>query len=313
MNRIVLLFATTAVLVLILGCSRDFSADKPEVIIDGVAGTVEPGAELVEVYADDIFFEGPGWDTVTGKLYFVAWADKKQQLMRLDEPGKASVWMDNTDGINGTFLSQDGRLLTAEVNAHKICSYRIGPDGPIDKKTLAHNDSWHQPNDLCQTVCGDIYFTDPDWANRSTSAVYRVSTDGRVSKVIDDMVTTNGIIAGNDGKTLYVSDSAEKLWRSYPIKPDGSVGEGKVFFDPDTENLNDPDGMTIDESGNLYFTGRGGVWIVSPNGKQLGFIEVPEFCSNVTFGGPQRRTLYITCMGKVYSLATAVRGAGSSR
>ena len=96
---------------------------------------------------------------------------------------------------------------------------------------------------------------------------------------------------------------------SYPINPDGTLGTGSVFFKPTSPpSSNDPDGMTIDEYGNLYFCGLGGIWIVSPAGEQLEMIEVPEFCSNVTFGGPNRRTLYITCQDKVYSLAMNVRG-----
>jgi gluconolactonase len=88
----------------------------------------------------------------------------------------------------------------------------------------------------------------------------------------------------------------------------GTVGPGAVFFDPATDNRASPDGMSIDEQGNLYFSGRGGVWVASPEGKSLGFIPVPEFCSNVTFGGADGRVLYLTCDKKVYALAMKVRG-----
>ena len=100
---------------------------------------------------------------------------------------------------------------------------------------------------------------------------------------------------------------------AHPIKDDGTVGPGELFFDPKTENRGDPDGMTIDEHGNLYFTGRGGVWAVDPAGKALGFIPVPEFCSNVTFGQEDGRTLYLTCSKKVYALEMKVRGGQFSR
>ena len=279
----------------------DNSASKPNSV-------VAPNAELVEVYADDIFFEGPCWDPATGKLYFVAWGDDNKQLLRLDEPGKASVWMDQTQGINGTFISRRGRMLTAEVLGHKIGSYRIGEKGPEDGQVLAEDHTWNQPNDLYQSRRGDIYFSDPDWANRATSAVYRLAPTGKVTRVVTDMTTTNGIIVSNDDKTLYVADSFEKRWHAFPIAADGSVGRGRVFFDPDTDNQQDPDGMTIDERGNLYLTGRGGIWVVTPAGKTLTFIEVKEFCSNATFGGPDNQTLYITGQGKVYSLAMTVGG-----
>jgi hypothetical protein len=185
---------------------------------------------------------------------------------------------------------------------------RIGAAGPEDVQILAANASWNPPNDLCQTYSGNIYFTTPDFNNRTTSAVYRISPFGAVTKVIADMTLPNGVRASNDGGTLYVSDSWQKWWRSYPILPDGSLGAGSLFFNPVTPNQNDPDGMTVDESGNVYLTGRGGVWIVSPQGQQIEMVSVPQTVANVTFGGPDGKTLYLVCNGKVYSLAMQVRG-----
>src|SRR5262245_26592074 len=122
------------------------------------------------------------------------------------------------------------------------------------------------------------------------------------------MPLPNGLKVSPDGKTLYVSDSHLRHWKAYPIKEDGGVGAGKVFFEPQTDNKNEPDGLAVDEQGNLYFTGRGGVWVVSPDGKALGLIAVPEFVSNVTFGGADGKTLYLTCSKKVYGLQMKVRG-----
>lgn len=288
----------------LISCHTVRSADKAM-----VPRTVAPGAELVEVYAAESFFEGPTWDPKTGKLYFTSFPENKpQQILRLDGPGKAAVWMDDTKGVNGTYLSRDGRLLGAQAYGHHVVSYGIGADGPDDPVNLVGSDSWNQPNDVCQTPNGDIYFTDPDFKNRETSKVFRLSAKGKLSVVIDDMPVPNGVIASGDGKTLYVGDSHLVLWRSYPIRDDGTLGSGKVFFDPDTENHNAPDGMSIDEHGNLYFAGRGGVWVATPQGKSLGLIAIPEFCSNVTFGGTDGRTLYLTCSGRVYSLQMRVRG-----
>lgn len=270
--------------------------------------TVAEGAKLVEVFADGRFLEGPTWDPQTGKLYFTAFGDKATQVMRLDEPGKASVWMDNALGVNGTYLAKDGRLLGAQGETRKILSMGIGENGPKDVKVLFEDSTICPPNDLCQTPRGDIYFTAPDFPKREKSAVYRIAPDGKTSKVIDDVTINNGIIASNDGRTLYVGDSWEKHWRAYPIADDGAVGKGRLFFNPDTKRRDDPDGMSIDERGNLYFTGRGGVWVVSPEGKSLGLIPIPVFCSNCTFGGADGKTLYLTCSGKLYSLAMNVRG-----
>lgn len=271
-----------------------------------LAGLIAPGATPVPVTADSRFYEGPSWDTLTEQLYFASLSTS--ELFRLTPPDTSTLWMSDTHGINGTYLGNDGRLLCAQGNVRRILSLRIGLNGPEDPIILAENSVWNAPNDLCQTPAGDIYFTTPDFDSQTTSKVYRLTSMGATTAVITDMPLCNGIISSLDGSILYVSDSSRKWWRSYPVNPDGSVGPGSLFFNPSTSNENDPDGMTIDEFGNLYFAGRGGFWIVSPDGQQLDMLPVPEFVTNLTFGGTDGRTLYITCDGKVYSLAMEVRG-----
>lgn len=271
--------------------------------------TVKAGATLTQVYSSTLFYEGPTWDPVTKKLYFTTPNDSPYNVYRLDGIGQASIWMANSQRINGTFLTADGRLLTAEQGApQRICSYRIGVNGPEDQKVLASDALWYYPNDLClRKQGGEIYFSSVNWENRPCG-VYRIK-DGAVTQVISDMGRPNGVETSLDGTKLYVSDSMQKNWKVYPISADGNLSSGSVFFSPSTSNQNDPDGMTIDERGNLYFTGRGGLWIVSPTGTQLDFISVLEATSNVTFGGTEGMTLYITCRNKVYSLETTVHGA----
>jgi len=269
---------------------------------------VAPSAKLTEAYAAKKFFEAPVWDPAGGKLYFDAY-EKVDRLVRLDGPDTVAE-MPDTDGIGGTFLGRDGRLLGADCLHHAIVSYAITPTGLDDRQVLASDPSWHQPNDLCQTPSGDIYFTDPDFNGKRDGAVYRLAPGGRPEKVLTSLPCPNGIIASPDGSTLYVSDTHFLQWWAFPILPDGTLGEGRRFFEPTSESKRAPDGMTVDERGNVYCTGLGGVWIVSPAGKKLHFVAVPEFCSNVAFGGGDGKTLYITCGKKVYSLAMRVRGAG---
>ena len=110
--------------------------------------------ELEVQFADDVFFEAPCWDKRTGKLYFVAWG-KSKQVLRLDGPNQVTVWLDDTEnkiGINGIFASSDGRLLTAQVFAHKVVSFAAGKNRPQQQKVLAANEKWNQPNDLCQST-----------------------------------------------------------------------------------------------------------------------------------------------------------------
>lgn len=277
--------------------------------------TVDAKAKLVVEYEAKSFFEGPTWEPKTGKLYFTSFpaGGKPTQILRLDGDGKASVWLDKTEGVNGTFLALDGRLIGAQAFGHRVVSYAVGAKGPTNTKVLLFDKKLNQPNDLCQAPDGTIYFTDPDFTSKKKSAVYKMGKDSKPVKIITDLPLPNGIKTSIDGKTLYVGDSDKKLWMAYPIKADGTVGKGKVFFNPDTKNMNAPDGMTVDEKGNLYFSGRGGVWVVSPAGKALGLIEIKEFCSNVTFGGKDGKTLYFTCANKVYSLKANVKGAQFTR
>src|SRR5262245_19799440 len=122
--------------------------------------TVADGAKLIEVYSDERFFEGPTWDPAGKKLHFTAFARGNTQVLRLDAPGKVSVFADKTEGVNGTCLGLDGRLLGAQVDGHRIVAY----DFKTRKmEVLLHDPQLNQPNDLCQAPGGDIYFTDPDF------------------------------------------------------------------------------------------------------------------------------------------------------
>jgi len=266
-------------------------------------------AKLEVVYEENAFFEGPTWDPAGKKLYFTSFQPKKTRILRLDGPGKATPWMLDTQGINGTCLSRDGRLLCAQAYGHRVLSLAFRAE-PTDAKILVFDESLHQPNDVCQAPNGDLYYSDPEFGQKKTSAVYRLTPGGEITKVVTDMPVPNGVLTSPDGRTLYVSDSHERHWKAYPIGPDGTVGPGRIFFDPQTDNRAEPDGMTGDAAGNLYFTGRGGVWVVSAAGQLEGFIPLPEFCSNATFGGPTGHVLYLTCAKKVYSLPMNVQGVG---
>ena len=281
----------------------------------GLPSTVAAGAALTEVYSDPRFFEGPTWDPKTKKLYFTAFPkdQKNTEILRLDAPGRVTVWADKTEGVNGTFLSRNGRLLAAQAFGHRVLKYSFGKKGPSNTQVILSDATLNQPNDICEAPNGNLYFTDPDFKNRRTSAVFLLRPKGELIKLITEMPLPNGIKTSNDGKTLYVGDSHEKLWRSYPIMPNGITGPGRVFFNPETESKADPDGFSIDEHGNLYLSGRGGVWVVNPEGEALGMIPVKEFVSNATFGDVDGKALYLTCDGKVYRLAMTVRGAQFTR
>jgi gluconolactonase len=280
---------------------------------------VAEGAQLQVAYEEaGRFFEGPVWEPKSGKLFFTAHpkGTTPSQILRLDETGKASVWMNETKGINGMHLSKSGDFLGAQGRAvpPAIVAIKPGAVAPPEVKVLGAASEaapMTETNDLCEDARGGIYFTCPDFGAKANSAVYYLAPDGKLTRLITHRALPNGIELSNDGKTLFVADSFEKRIYSYPVRDDGTVDVGRVriFFDPATTNQSDPDGMTTDSEGNLYCTMRGGVWVVSPQGKSLGLIPIKEFCSNVTFGGADGRTLYMTTGGKVYSLAMTAKGA----
>ncbi|MDD5327747.1 MAG: SMP-30/gluconolactonase/LRE family protein [Phycisphaerae bacterium] len=278
---------------------------------------IVPGATIEEVYSvSGVYFEGATWDPKSSKLFFTK-RTGGYQILRLDSPGSAYVWLNSAPATNGMLLSLDGRLLTADEDVYQIRSHRIGASGPED--TVVLGTASKKPNDLCQLANGNIYFTCPDWGvGPNDQGVYLLETDGTVTLVKNGLYQPNGIITSLDETKLYVAESSSgpggsvstKRWWVFPINSDGTLGTGSVFFKPTSPpRTNDPDGMTIDERGNLYFCGLGGVWIVSPAGVELEMINVPTYnCSNACFGGPENKTLYITCQDKVYTLDMVVRG-----
>jgi sugar lactone lactonase YvrE len=219
MKSFSLLLAPAFVLLTAWGAPIRASAQDAQA---GMPATVAAGAKLVSVYHDDRFFEGPAWDAKTGKLYFTAFGkvngQDNQQILRLDEPGKVTVWLDKTEGVNGMYLANDGRLLGAQAYGHRVVSYAIGDAGPSDAKVLLHDTKLHQPNDVAQAPNGDIYFTDPDFQKGATSAVYVITGNGDLKKIIVDMRIPNGLKVSNDGRTLYVADDGPMNWRMYSIQ-----------------------------------------------------------------------------------------------
>jgi len=294
-------------IIMLCGCSM-LKAPSPQIV-----PCPAPGAKLKTVYHHPGFYEGPAWNSREQKLYFTAFGSengkKSQRIMQLDKNGKASVWLDSSGGVNGMFMSADNKnLLGAVYMRHQVVAITIKENKPGEIKVLSASPEWFQPNDICQAPNGRIYFTDPDFKKRQHSKVFLLNRRGITVPIITDMKLPNGLITSPDGTKLYVSDSYMKYWKVYPLKADGTAGKGRIFFAPHNDNRQDPDGMTVDRDGNLYFTGRGGVWIVNPKGQRLGMIKIPEFCSNCTFGGKDGKTLFITAKNKVYAIKMTVPG-----
>jgi gluconolactonase len=276
---------------------------------------------LQELYSASTQFEGATWDPNSHKLFFTK-RTSPYQILRYESPGNVTVWMNPSCQTNGMIIGNDGTLLCCDESPIQVTSRFIGISGPGTIQVLADaNDGFTKPpNDLCQLTNGNIYFTTPIWDSSppSSQGVWLIKPNGTVTQVSNTLNQPNGIITSLDETKLYVSEGsstpANQKWDVFTINSDGTLSSPTQFFKPSNppNTSNVPDGMTIDEDGNLYFCGLGGVWIVSPAGVQLGFISVAN-PYNICFGGIDGRTLYITTgNGKLYSLAMAIRGGEST-
>jgi gluconolactonase len=169
------------------------------------------------------------------------------------------------------------------------------------------------PNDVVLGPDGALYFTDPTLDLRKTEkqelafqGVYRLGRDGALALLIDDLQQPNGLAFAPDGRHLYVDDSKTHNIHVYDFT-DGRVSNGRLFgTEPGRGGT--ADGMRVDVAGNLFVTGPGGIWIWSPQGEHLGTIQLPQQPANLTWGGPDYQTLFITAGPVVYECKTETRG-----
>jgi gluconolactonase len=210
-------------------------------------------------------------------------------------------------GSNGLLLDSKGRLILCEHGDRQVT--RLEKNG---KKTVLAGKYMgkrlNSPNDAVFRSNGDLYFTDPPYGLEKVwddpareldfCGIYRISKDGKLTLLSKEMSRPNGIAFSLDEKTLYVanSDPAKAVWMAFPVKKDGTLGKGKVFFDATEWGKTKkglPDGMKIDEHGNLFATGPGGVHVFSPKGEHLGNIDTGVATANCAFGGENGDVLYI--------------------
>jgi gluconolactonase len=276
---------------------------------DGLKRIVPEGAQVERVATGFQFTEGPAWGH--GALYF---SDiPADTIYRVTEDGQVSVFLKPSGKSNGTMFDTDGTLIACRHWERNVA--RITAEGQVTVLAEAYaGKKLNSPNDCIIAADGAIYFTDPWYGlegrpqEQDREGVYRLATDGTLTRVIDDMTRPNGIFLSPDQKALYVADSEDRKIRAYSVQDDGSVTDGRDFVDMQTDADGVPDGMTLDSDGNVYCTGGGGVWVIAPDGTHLGTIAVPEVPANCTFGGPENNVLYITARSSIYRIALNAKG-----
>ncbi|MCU0340405.1 MAG: SMP-30/gluconolactonase/LRE family protein [Spirosomaceae bacterium] len=272
------------------------------------AQLVADGATIQKVSDQFKFTEGPAVDK-KGNIYFTD--QPNDRIWKYDTDGKLSLFMSKTGRSNGLFMDKKGNVVACADSNNQLWS--ISQKGKV---TLLldnyQNRRFNGPNDLWITPKGDIYFTDPYyqrnyWTRQKPDMekqnVYFLPKGKPEAILVEgDLVQPNGIVGTPDGKHLFVADIRAQKTYKYDIQPDGSLTNRQLFVSQGS------DGITLDERGNLYLTGRG-ITVYDPNGTQIQKIAVPSgWTANLCFGGKDRRTLFITASESVYTLQMAVRG-----
>ena len=289
--------------------------------------------------------EGPVWDRKGGFLLF---SDiPNNAVMKYKDGEKVSVHLKPSGytgkgdhlmepGSNGLLMDSEGRLILMQHGDRRVA--RLDRDG---KSFVTLADKYdgkrlNSPNDGTFAKNGDLYFTDPPYGQMRKGkpwvfpdkemdyhGVYRLSKkDGKLTLLTKEMTYPNGIALSPDEKKLYVANSDPKkaIWMEFPIE-DGSLGKGKVFFDAtkwvgkkgktsDGEPaLQLPDGLKVDQKGNLFATGPGGLLVFSPEGKHLGTLATGVNTGNCCFGD-DGSTLYVMCDKEIARIKTKTKGLG---
>jgi gluconolactonase len=276
--------------------------DKNSIIADG--------AELKLLGDGYSFTEGPAPDK-NGNVFFTD--QPNNTIVKWDHStGELSVFMDKAGRSNGMYFDKEGNLITCADMFNQLWS--ISMDGEVtvlvdkfDQKLL------NGPNDLWIRPDGGIYFTDPLYKRNYWDRDPEMQQDGehvyylgpggeKPFRVDENVVKPNGIIGTPDGKTLYVADIGDNKTYRYDINQDGTLSNRKLFAELGS------DGMTIDNKGNIYLTGKG-VTVFDSNGQQIAHIPVDKgWTANICFGGPERDMLFITAMDSVFGIKMNVKG-----
>jgi gluconolactonase len=281
------------------------------------AAVVAPGATLEKLWGGGSFTEG-GALAEDGAILF---SDIGDRIMRFDPATrKATVFREPSGRANGLIFDPKGRLIAAE-GANTGGGRRVSiteRDGTV--RTLAdgyRGKRFNSPNDVAVDRRGRVYVSDPRYVGDEPreldfEAVFRIDPDGSVERLETTALKPNGVLVSPDEKTLYVADSGPKrrVLIALDLDAEGRVSRPRVLHDFGAGR--GIDGMTVTTDGRVVATAgegpKGGVTVFTPDGKPLAFIPVPESPTNVEFGGPDRKTLYITAGKGLYRIETTMTG-----
>jgi len=292
---------------------------------------VPPNPKIFKIAEGFKFTEGPVWDRRGGYLLF---SDPNNNTIYKYSPegnGQLAVFREKSGyegadiaeytqpGSNGLTFDREGRLTINQHGNRRVV--RLESDGQLT--VLAdkfEGKRLNSPNDLVYRSDGTLYFTDPPFGlpkffkdprkELPFSGVF-AAKDGKITLVSNDLTGPNGLAFSPDEKFFYVDnwDDHKKIVMRYEVQPDGTLKNGKLFFDMTSAGTEDAlDGIKIDKAGNLYVSGPGGLWIISPQGKHLGTIIPPKHPHNFAWGDADGKTLYLCAKSGLYQMRLNIEG-----
>jgi len=324
-----------AALAIVAGATalRAQSIERLDPALDAI---VASDAKIETLATGIAWAEGPVWRRDGGYLLFSdaphntmwKWKDGEGLTVFLRPAGSTSAEPPPPGreiGSNGLTLDARGRVVMADHGNRQIARL---DDSTFLKTTLANRyqgKRLNSPNDLVFRSNGDLYFTDPPYGLRGLNddpakelpfnGVYRLAPNGELTLLTKDLTFPNGLAFSPDERTFYVavSDGARPVVMAYDVAADGTIANGRVFFDAapllKTGRLGAPDGMKVDRAGNLFVAAASGVLVVSPSGKLLGAIVTGRQTANCAFGG-DGSTLYMAANDRLMRVKLKTRGVG---
>jgi len=308
-------------------------AQTPSIVrLDPRFDQLVPKDTKLEVVAEDIIWaEGPVWDKQGNFLIFsdaprnsaFKWSAKEGKQLFLKPSGYTGTaeFTGREPGSNGLTFDAQHNLIMCQHGDRRIS--RLEKNGKFTPLVSEYQGKrLNSPNDLTYKKNGDLYFTDPPYGLPKTfddpgrelpfAGVYRLGKDGKLTLLTDENKAPNGIAFSPDEKTLYVSDSAVKVWKAYPVQRDGTLGKGRVFYDASDwskTHAGSPDGLKIDVHGNIWAAAPGGLFVFSPDGTLLGRFDLGTPTGNCAWG-EDGSTLFITSNHLLYRVRLNTKGAG---
>jgi gluconolactonase len=327
--------------VLLFGVNGRVQIFGEVVRVDPAADAIIPQDAKVEKLAGDFqFVEGPIWVHSKGQGYLLFSDIPANVIRKWDPKGGVSVFLEKSGfagadasnvggqtnngfgivtliGSNGITIDKQGRIVFCQHGDRQIS--RLEKNG---KRTVlaSHYEGkrLNSPNDLVFKSDGLLYFTDPTAGLRLQdkdparelpfNGVYRL-VKGKVELLSKDFARPNGIAFSPDEKYLYVNDTARKIIMRFDVQPDGGVANGQVITDMNSDTTpGAPDGMKVDQKGNIYCTGPGGFWIMAPDGKHIATVKTKELPANLNWGDDDGKTLYLTARTGLYRIRLNIAG-----